>query len=241
MVGGYKVDVARTAIEKLRQPFNLEALEFRVLRSSPPKSNPKKDSNGVVIQRGLVATYATSRAYESVLDAVFGTEWGVDFEYHEQAIIARVTISGVTRSASADVLPPVNPKDSNAVMTAESRAFKRACSGWGLGRYLYSVDLGWITFPNDYRGQPTVDEALATMFKEKFVSTGQVVKYVDLPKFEEATLKLGLDISNQHSITQAALGWTCHDMFMLTNKEAYKVMEYLEANNKVNSNNQGER
>ena len=51
------------------------------------------------------------------------------------------------RSAVADI--EANKKDIK-YMTAEARAFKRAASSWGIGKYLYRLGQGAVTLPYEY-------------------------------------------------------------------------------------------
>ena len=51
------------------------------------------------------------------------------------------------RSAVADV--EANKKDIK-YMTAETRAFKRAASSWGIGKYLYRLGQGAVTLPYEH-------------------------------------------------------------------------------------------
>lgn len=76
---------------------------------------------------------------------------------NDKTAIVTLTIDGVTRSASGE---------DTDFMSAEARAFKRACSAFGLGRYLYSVDLGWQPYDGKKFGQAAytaLDRALAQL------------------------------------------------------------------------------
>jgi len=102
-------------------------------------------------QRALALVYADTRAYQDALDAA-----QVDWQTHITpvsltAVVVQLTINGVTRSATGE---------DTDLMSAEARAFKRACSAFGLGRYLYSVDLGWQPF-DGRQFAPAAYEALA--------------------------------------------------------------------------------
>lgn len=106
-------------------------------------------------QSALCLVYADSRAYQDALDSASVT-WGTNVvAIHDKAAIVALTIDGVTRSASGE---------DTDFMSAEARAFKRACSAFGLGRYLYSINLGYQPFDGKRFGQAAyaaLDRALA--------------------------------------------------------------------------------
>jgi hypothetical protein len=58
-------------------------------------------------------------------------------------------------------------------MSAEARAFKRACSAFGLGRYLYSIDLGFQPYDGKRFGQAAyaaLDKALVALSTVKLLT-----------------------------------------------------------------------
>ncbi len=59
----------------------------------------------------------------------------------ERAIRCRLTILGVVRE---DVGECAQASDENAWTSATMQAFKRACSAFGLGRYLYNLPKPWV-------------------------------------------------------------------------------------------------
>lgn len=88
-------------------------------------------------QSALCLVYADSRSYQDGLDAA-GVVWSSSITaVNDKTAIVTLSIDGVCRSASGE--------DSD-FMSAEARGFKRACSAFGLGRYLYSIDLGFQSF-----------------------------------------------------------------------------------------------
>lgn len=95
-------------------------------------------------ERALCLVYADSRAYQDALDGA-GVTWGTTVTaVNATTAIVALTVDGVTRSASGE---------DTDFMSAEARAFKRACSAFGLGRYLYSIDLGWQPYDGKRFGQ----------------------------------------------------------------------------------------
>lgn len=108
-------------------------------------------------QSALCLVYADSRAYQDALDHA-GVAWATTITViTDKAAIVALTIDGVTRSASGE---------DTDFMSAEARAFKRACSAFGLGRYLYSIDLGWQPYDGKRFGpaaHQALDRALAAI------------------------------------------------------------------------------
>jgi hypothetical protein len=108
-------------------------------------------------QSALCLVYADTRAYQDALDAA-GVTWATTIQaVGPKTAIVALTVDGITRSASGE---------DTDFMSAEARAFKRACSAFGLGRYLYSIDLGFQPWDGKRFGQAaydTLDKALAKL------------------------------------------------------------------------------
>ena len=119
-------------IALLAAPFPLASIEIK-----PGATTQAKD-------KCLCLAYADSRAYMERLDAVVGpSNWSARYEMLSPTIIqCAVTICGVTKHDVGDL--PAN--DPNAATVASAQAFKRACSNFGLGRYLYSLPQKWADY-----------------------------------------------------------------------------------------------
>ena len=98
--------------------------------------------------RALALAYADIRAYQNRLDEVCGLDWSVSYTPWGDRLVCHVTIAGVTRSSTGEA-DARSEKSEIAGTAAEAQAFKRACSMFGLGRYLYSLPSAWA----DYDGQ----------------------------------------------------------------------------------------
>jgi hypothetical protein len=115
--------------------------------------------------RGQVLPYADQRAYTDRLNALFTPAgWTRRYAVHtsanferssDQKIVAKVlvtcelTIFGIgSHSATGEEFAD----DENAGTSAEAQAFKRACSCFGLGRYLYYFTGTWVDL--DERRRP---------------------------------------------------------------------------------------
>jgi hypothetical protein len=142
-------------VAALEVPFEPEQIEWRVM-------NTTKNQQPV---RGQVVPYADQRAYTDRLNALFTPAgWTRKYTIHtsanfertkDQKIVAKVlvtcelTIFGLgSHSATGEEWAD----DDNAGTSAEAQSFKRACSCFGLGRYLYYFTGTWVDL-ND-RKQP---------------------------------------------------------------------------------------
>lgn len=116
----------------LSEPFPEEIIRFRAGATNRDKT------------KAIALAYADPRAYEDRLNALVPGEWQVEFTpWGEHRIICHLTILGVTRSSTGE------SGDSNpdiAGTSAEAQAFKRACTKFGLGRYLYALPTQWVDY-----------------------------------------------------------------------------------------------
>ena len=141
-------------IASLEVPFQPSVIEWRVTNTSKGGS-----------PRGQVMPYADQRAYTDRLNALFTPAgWTRRYTIHtsanferskDQKIVAKVlvtcelTIFGIgSHSATGEEFAD----DENAGTIAEAQAFKRACSCFGLGRYLYYFTGTWVDL--DERKRP---------------------------------------------------------------------------------------
>lgn len=119
----------------MSDPFDPADIEWR----AGSTTRDKKKAQALV--------YAQPRVYEDRLDGVCAGDWSVLFRpWGEQRIICELTIHGVTRSSTGEF----DSSDHIAQgTTAEAQAFKRACSKFGLGRYLYDIPLAWVAYDEE--------------------------------------------------------------------------------------------
>ncbi len=140
-------------IAELEIPFDPSVIEWRVTNTAQGQS------------RGQVIPYADQRAYTDRLNGIFSPAgWtrkyavytSANFERSkDQKIVAKVlvtcelTIFGLgSHSATGEEWAD----NDNAGTAAEAQAFKRACSCFGLGRYLYHFTGAWVDL--DERKRP---------------------------------------------------------------------------------------
>lgn len=137
----------RRFVDLLEIPFDGAVIEWRITNTANRSGN----------FRGHVIPYADQRAYTDRLNALFTPAgWTRKYAVHttsnfqrdeDQKLVAKVfvtcevTIFGLgSHSATGEEWTD----DENAVTSAEAQAFKRACSCFGLGRYLYYFSGTWI-------------------------------------------------------------------------------------------------
>jgi hypothetical protein len=140
-------------VTELEIPFEPSVIEWRVTNTAQGQS------------RGQVIPYADQRAYTDRLNGMFSPAgWtrkyavytSANFERSkDQRIVAKVlvtcelTIFGLgSHSATGEEWAD----NDNAGTAAEAQAFKRACSCFGLGRYLYHFTGAWVDL--DERKRP---------------------------------------------------------------------------------------
>src|ERR1700722_10866561 len=133
-------------IADLEVPFHPSVIEWRVTNTSKGGS-----------PRGQVMPYADQRAYTDRLNTlVTPAGWTRRYAIHtsanferskDQKLVAKVlvtcelTIFGLgSHSATGEEWAD----DDNAATAAEAQSFKRACSCFGLGRYLYYFTGTWV-------------------------------------------------------------------------------------------------
>lgn len=151
-VSRFDDDQLARLVEALEVPFDPSLIEWRVQNRS--------DNN----RRGQIFPYADPRAYTDRLNKLF-TPAGWTRKYvvvasstfersHDKKVIAKVfvtselTIFGInTNSGTGEAWADEN----NALTSAEAQAFKRACSCFGLGRYLYDFEGVWADLDGQQR------------------------------------------------------------------------------------------
>lgn len=143
----------------LLKPFAKADIEVKISATNREKT------------KGLASPYADMRCYYTRLDKICGVEhWSSSITLTDRGAVCSLTIFGVTKSATGDY--PAEKGDENIATSAEAQAFKRACSAFGLGRYLYSLGDTWAELTPD--GKRFIDPA------------GVVARmYASLPRGEE--------------------------------------------------------
>jgi len=142
-----QVQTAAEALARLEQPFASKDVKWLVAATS-------KDG-----RKGRVTPYADPRAYTDRLNLVFtASGWTREYTVQTLAPITRLKNDKPIQSGKVLVtcvvsIPSVGAhsgcgeqwaEDPNALTSAEAQAFKRACSNFGFGRYLYRFGEMWV-------------------------------------------------------------------------------------------------
>lgn len=128
-------------------PWLLRPFPQAVVELKPSATNGDKT-------RALASPYVDMRRYYARLDTICGAEhWSSSITLSERGAVCALTLFGVTKSATGDY--PLGSSDENPATSAESQAFKRACSAFGLGRYLYSLPQVWGAY--DQKSKQLID------------------------------------------------------------------------------------
>jgi hypothetical protein len=119
--------------QQLTIPFGIDQVEVK-------PGATKKDKT-----EALALAYADPRVYQDRLDEIIGAaHWSVGYRrLSDRAIICRLVICGLSRE---DIGECADQNDPNFWTVASAQAFKRACSAFGLGRYLYDLPQPWAEY-----------------------------------------------------------------------------------------------
>jgi len=154
-VSSWPQDRLLAAVAALEAPFDPADIKWRVTNTTTVGSR-----NGPVL-RGQVLAYADPRAYTDRLNDVFGPGgWTRDYNVQvaqnferrergasERTITAKIVVTCKLTIYGFGVHTGLGEEwadNENAGTAAEAQAFKRACSCFGLGRYLYDLEGQWI-------------------------------------------------------------------------------------------------
>jgi len=144
-----------TLLAQLTEPFDPSEIKWRVTHTTRDAS------------RGAVIAFADPRAYSDRLNQIFTPSgWTRTYEVNTVSSVTRmkkdklvqtgkvlvtctVTIAGLgTHADSGEQWAD----EENAMTSAQAQAFKRACTCFGLGRYLYNFAEMWV--PLNQHRQP---------------------------------------------------------------------------------------
>ena len=148
-------DRIQELIAALEEPFDPAEIRWRVTNTSQVGSR-----NGPRL-RGQMLAYADPRAYTDRLNELFTPSgWTRDYAVQlvqnferkergsaEPTITAKIVVTckvTVYGFATHTGLGEEWADNDNAGTAAEAQAFKRACSCFGLGRYLYDLEGQWV-------------------------------------------------------------------------------------------------
>jgi hypothetical protein len=142
---------------QLEVPFDPTQIKWRVMRTSDDR------------RAGAILPFADPRAYTDRLNELFTPAgWTREYTISTVPSLTRVDRGKVVVTSKVLVATAVTisrlgshtgtgeewADRENAVTAADAQAFKRACSCFGLGRYLYRFEETWVQL--NRRGEPDV-------------------------------------------------------------------------------------
>jgi hypothetical protein len=139
--------------QQLTAPFGIDQVEVK-----PGATNKDKT-------KALALAYADPRVYQDRLDEVIGAaHWSVGYRrLSDRAIICRLVICGLSRE---DIGECADQNDPNFWTVASAQAFKRACSAFGLGRYLYDLPQLWADYDANRRRFVSPRRCVEDMYRQ---------------------------------------------------------------------------
>lgn len=138
---------------QLVEPFDPSEIKWRVTHTTQDH------------RRGAVIAFADPRAYTDRLNQIFTpTGWTRTYEVSTVTAVSRMKGDKLIQTGKVLVTCALTihqlgchtgsgeewADEQNAMTSAEAQAFKRACTCFGLGRYLYNFAEMWVPL-NDYR------------------------------------------------------------------------------------------
>ena len=165
-------------LEKLKQPFNDNEIEWRVQHFVERNNS------------ALLVPYITNRAVQNRLDDVCGcANW--KNEYHSAPNGG--VLCGISIKISEEWITKYDGADNTEIENVKgglSNSMKRAAVLWGIGRHLYTVDSGecWV--------QCTHNETLKTNRRAKVkTKDGYTTVFYEAPKLSKQGLPLEPEIT----------------------------------------------
>lgn len=149
-------DYANMIFEALTRPYDIADVKWRVGTVSKDQKKAKP------------LCYVDVRTVEQRLDDVIGSQnWSNEYrELPNGTIICRITMSVIDPDTERGFTfykeDGAGQTDFEAEKGGLSDAFKRASVKFGMGRYLYSVDGGWVQFTGN-KYEPFSPDTLARL------------------------------------------------------------------------------
>lgn len=156
-------------LSKLKEPFDASSVRWRVGSTNKKAVERKTGDKYAKPTKGIALCYIDARDVENRLDMVVGAEnWSTRYEYHGNTCVCYLTVNGVTKAnGSGDTAV-------EAEKGAISKAFVRAGSSWGIGRYLYNAENVWVDLDEYGKIKKSEYKKLDKMLAR--ISKGEVVK-----------------------------------------------------------------
>lgn len=156
-------------MDKLKAPFDASQVRWRVGSTNKKAMERKTGDRNAKATKGIALCYIDARDVENRLDEAVGVEnWSSRYEYHGNTCVCYLTVNGVTKAnGSGDTAV-------EAEKGAISKAFVRAGSSWGIGRYLYNAENIWVELDDWGKIKQSEYKKLDKMLAR--ISNGEVVK-----------------------------------------------------------------
>ena len=218
---------------RLLEPFPPAAVSWRAGSVSRDK------------KRAQALAYAEPRVYEDRLNDVLGPDWSCRFStWGEQRLICELSVTvqdgaGGVREITRTSTGEFDSGDRVAQGTAaEAQAFKRACSKFGLGRYLYDLPVSWVGYDENTRRlteTPSLPEPVraapkppAAVLEERVREpaaepTGPLLSARRADAMQRELTKLGFSSPEQRQLAERVLGHDVAAFSGLTEAEALEV------------------
>jgi hypothetical protein len=138
---------------QMAEPFDPSEIKWRVTHTTQDR------------RRGAVVAFADPRAYTDRLNQIFTPAgWTRSYEVSTVSSVTRIKKDKLIQTGKVLVTCALTiarlgchtgsgeewADEENAMTAAEAQAFKRACTCFGLGRYLYNIAEMWVPL-NEYR------------------------------------------------------------------------------------------
>ena len=211
---------------QLAEPFPASAVAWRAGSVSRDK------------KRAQALAYAEPRVYEDRLNEVLGPDWSCRFtSWGEQRLICELTVrfrdeDGEVREITRTSSGEFDSSDRVAQGTAaEAQAFKRACSKFGLGRYLYDLPASWVGYDENSRRLTETPTLPARSLPKPIEAAPKAVAEAVEPKLSQGRAeamhreleKIGLSKAEQRKLAERVLKHTVPQFSALTESEALEV------------------
>lgn len=199
-------------LAKLAEPFPPSVIQWRAGSTNRDKS------------KAQALPYAEPRVYEDRLNEVCPGHWEVTFQpWGESRIICHLSIHGVTRSSTGE--EGSSPADI-AGTAAEAQAFKRACSKFKLGKYLYDLPVVWV--PYDGQSKKLLQVPKLPVPPNPAVTLPSPAQQERLSKERASVMHrelalLGIGSSEHYAFATRIIGRSIRSLTELTGEEAKRV------------------
>ncbi len=207
-------------LAQLSEPFPGDVIQWRAGATSRDR------------KRAQALPFVDPRLYEDRMNRVCPGDWQVIFKpWGESRLICELTIHEVTRASTGEF----DDGDRVAQGTAaEAQAFKRACSKFGLGRYLCEIPIQGVDYDEEKRRLqeqpalparflPAAPPSAVPMLAEAAVDADASLNAERAEAMKRELEKLGVDKDEHRSFVATVLGRRVRALADLSEAEALEV------------------